>query len=78
MAQIGILLNTAMCGSVNVFFTAVVSKIYRICYDAGDFQNNRLSASMDNVGITFRVSVNIDIPEISLRFANKIDFSVDS
>ena len=53
MAQMGILLNTVMCGNVNVFLTAVVSYIYRICYDAGNFQNNRLSASMDNVGIAF-------------------------
>ena len=49
----GILLNTVVCGSLDVFFTAVVSYIYRICYDAGNFQNNRLSASMGNVGIAF-------------------------
>ena len=53
MAQMGILLNTVMCGNVNVFLTAIVSYIYRICYDAGNFQNNRLSTSMDNFGIAF-------------------------
>ena len=47
-----IMLNTVMCSGVDVFFTTAVSRIYRICYVTWNFQNNRFSASMDNVGIT--------------------------
>lgn len=49
------LLNTAGSRGVDVFSAAVVSLFYGICYVARDFQDNRLSASVDNVAAAFFV-----------------------
>ena len=45
----GILLNTAGSCGADVFSAAAVPRIYGIRYVTRDFQDNRLSASVDNV-----------------------------
>ena len=48
-----ILLNTADYCGTNVFFATLVPEFYRICSISGNIQNNRISATMDNVAVTF-------------------------
>ena len=51
----GILLNTAGSRGADVFSAAAVPRIYGIRYVTRDFQDNRLSASVDNVAAAFFV-----------------------